>query len=229
MNNIYALFIDPIFSFMPLLWFLHTLFLIFLFYYLVRNRIKNTIYLFIIFVLINVLLGKTYPGFGRALANIPYFALGVMLREETWLKDKIISGRLLPIVSSLITLALVNVFVTQMEPEGSTLIIFKIIGGCFGSVCVTNIAVFMDKNGQEWKTDWLVTVGFYSMTIYLVHTFFVSTVRIMYSNVPIELYMHFELGALIAIISGICFPVLLEKRILRKNGLTRKYILGLSS
>jgi hypothetical protein len=50
----------------------------------------------------------------------------------------------------------------------------------------------------------------------------------LFSVVKKNIDLPFELSALIAITCGVVFPFLLEKVVLRKYWITRKFVLGLS-
>jgi hypothetical protein len=73
----------------------------------------------------------------------------------------------------------------------------------------------------------LTATGIYSMSIYLFHTLFESAMRIVLMQTFRELKIFFELVLLISVVSGLIFPLILEKYFLRKNKITRKFILGL--
>jgi hypothetical protein len=68
-------------------------------------------------------------------------------------------------------------------------------------------------------------IGFYSMSIYLLHTIFSSTVLII--NYQLLKTNYFLLPAIVAIFAGIFLPLVLEKYVIRKNYVMRKYILGM--
>ncbi|MCM8814122.1 MAG: hypothetical protein NC924_09355, partial [Candidatus Omnitrophica bacterium] len=59
------------------------------------------------------------------------------------------------------------------------------------------------------------------------HTLFESAVRLVFFQL-FRQKLPFELIAFIAISCGTFFPLLLEKKILRQNMLTKKFLLGLS-
>ena len=68
-------------------------------------------------------------------------------------------------------------------------------------------------------------IGFYSMSIYLLHTIFSSTVLII--NYQLLKTNYFLLPAIVAIFAGIFSPLILEMYVIRKNYVMRKYILGM--
>ncbi len=95
-------------------------------------------------------------------------------------------------------------------------------------MCVINTSILIDsKRKAGVERALLAEIGFYSMTIYLFHTLFQSVIRIGFYQV-LDLSVSFEVVALVAVVAGVVFPLLLEKMILRKNKFTKKYILGLT-
>jgi hypothetical protein len=66
------------------------------------------------------------------------------------------------------------------------------------------------------------------MTIYLFHTLFESTVRIGFLQVFKQMQVPFELIAFVAITCGVVLPLVLEKEVLRKYWVTKKFVLGLA-
>jgi hypothetical protein len=105
----------------------------------------------------------------------------------------------------------------------------KIITGIFGAVCVMNISLLVDSLPLSgWLRNILLRLDFYSMTIYLFHTLFQSTVRIMFYQVLADIQGRFELIMLCSVSAGIFFPMFLEKFVLRKFWFTRRYVLGLT-
>ena len=72
----------------------------------------------------------------------------------------------------------------------------------------------------------LRAAGYYSMSIFLLHTLFESFIRIVFYQLILSGNTKFEPIAVIAVGSGIVFPLLMEKFLLRKRALTRRYIFG---
>jgi hypothetical protein len=92
-----------------------------------------------------------------------------------------------------------------------------------------NISLLVDSLPLSgWLRNILLRLDFYSMTIYLFHTLFQSTVRIMFYQVLADIQFRFELVAFCLVSAGIVFPMILEKFVLRKFWFTQRYILGLT-
>jgi hypothetical protein len=210
-----------------LLWFLHALLLMFAIYPLARLFLNNLTILLLFFA-INGVLGSDYLVFGEALANMPFFAVGVMLRENRALAGMALSVHW-PYVFVPLTVFLLTYLVqlsVQIEPFYGFSIRFLL--GVAGSLFVINLSHFIAALSDARIKGVFMQVGYYSMGIYLLHTLFESTVRIGFLQVFKGLQTPFGLVAFIAITCGIIIPLALEKEVLRKYWFTRKFVLGLS-
>jgi len=227
-NNIFVLLTDPGNSYMPLLWFVHTLFLIFALYPLVRKFMKSWQIFLLLFVLNTVLGDNSLFFVGKALANMPFFIFGILLREGSGLMQHAIGAgwrrMLIPFVAFSIA------FTIDAMPNIPTYCVYllTIALGISGSLFVINLSHVIAKMQNAKVMGVLSGIGYYSMTIYLFHTFFESIVRIGFIQILESVWIPFEPIALLAVMSGIIFPLLLEKEVLRKHAIARRFILGLS-
>lgn len=228
-ESIIALLLTPSRSYMPLLWFVHALFLIFLIYPIIRTVINNNPIILLFFVLVNLLLGSDYIILGKVVANIPFFILGIILRETTELKKIAIAGKPMTIIASFIIFSLTYLLSLKLNTEHQAMYLFELVLGVIGTLFIINLSSFIDNSGRKNIKAVLTQIGFYSMTIYLFHTLFESAVRIGFQQVLGRFDISFEVMALTAIIAGVVFPLFLEMKILRQYIFTRKYILGSSS
>jgi len=231
LEKLFLILLDPLKSFMPLLWFIYTLFLIFLIYPPIRSIFRSNLLLLCLFLFFNVLGGYGYPVVGSVVIYMPYFISGVFLCENRALMGRIVTGK--PIVCFI----LVAFFILMVKFSEIVLVhgwfshLPSFIFGIFGAVCVVNISLLIDSVSCLGRLkNILYQLGFYSMTIYLFHTLFESAVRILFYQVLTGFRgrMGFEFIAFCAIGSGIVFPMVLEKFVLRKVDFTRRYLLGLA-
>lgn len=225
-DSIYALLSNPAKSYMPLLWFVYVLFLIFAIYPLARLFL-NTLSILLLLLVINAVLGNEYLVFGKALSNMPFFVVGVILRENGKL-SRMATGAdwryaFVPLVMFL--LAYVIQFSVNVESvyEYPTRFFLGVVGSLFVINISHSISAFSDKKIKGT----LIEIGYYSMSIYLFHTLFESTVRIGFLQVFKHVQAPFELIALVAITCGVAFSIVLEKEVLRKYWVTKKFVLGL--
>ncbi|MCP4131479.1 MAG: acyltransferase family protein [bacterium] len=229
LKSIYALLLEPIDSYMPLLWFVYALFIIFLVYPLVRMLINNNFIILLIFILLNVIFGSKYPVFGKALVSMPFFIIGIILRENLKFREKIISGTWISSALSVVLFFTFFLLLYYLNVERPVRYGIGLLLGLSGSISVLNISLLIERKSNSGTiSTLLVRTGFYSMSIYLFHTLFESAVRIGFNQVLGGLHVPFLAVAFVAVAAGIIFPLLLEKLILRKFAFTRKFILGLS-
>jgi fucose 4-O-acetylase-like acetyltransferase len=226
-DNIYALLTDPINSYMPLLWFMHALFLIFVLFPLARLFLNN-ISILLCLLVINTALGNDYLVLGKALAYMPFFVVGVIFKEHEKISRMTISNDwryvFVPLVMFVIAYA-IQLFVHFMPVYRYPTQFFF---GFVGSMVIINISHTISALSDTRIKGMLLQIGYYSMSIYLFHTLFESAVRIGFLQAFKNIQVPFELIAVIAITCGVVFPLVLEKEILRNNWVTKKFVLGLA-
>lgn len=226
-ESVYALLSNPLNSYMPLLWFIHALFLIFIIYPLLRLYIDNYL-LFVFFIIINSIIGNDFLVFGNSLRNISFFIFGVILRENSALTKKLNGATFYHILITLflfITFYYMQKFSYIPKYCGYSM---EILIGILGAMLVIDVshAILKFSNSKTKNVIW--KIGYYSMTIYLFHTLFESTVRIGFFQILKNIDVPFELIAFLAVSCGIIFPVIIEKKIFRRFRITKKFILGIS-
>ncbi len=205
-ESILALALDPVHSYMPLLWFIHALFFIFLIYPLLKKYMKNELLIISMFFIINFIAGNNYMFFGNIVEYFAYFTTGILLKDSTIL-SKIESYKFyLFFLLSMFFVFFVRVGLDEYGYLGQYSI------GVMGSLCIINVSFIISKVLRGKTKDIIEMIGFYSMSIYFFHT----------------LFENFLFIAFIAIFSGVLFPLVLERFVLRKNIYTRKYLLGLT-
>jgi fucose 4-O-acetylase-like acetyltransferase len=216
-------FIDPLNSYAPLLWFLQALFFIFCLYPWLR-RYLNEFAIILLFIGINEVFGSKYPVLGRVVANMPFFAFGVLLRIKLQ-GPRIEAGRrALPL--SLVAFALGCVLQINASRELSRDYLEQFTLAVVGMLLVINISASLARRRPGGVRALLFSLGVYSMTIYVLHSLFEGAARIGLMQIAKRLPMPFLTVALLAIIAGLSIPVLLEVGLIRRYPLTRRLILG---
>jgi|WetSurSiteA1Bulk_404760.scaffolds.fasta_scaffold00040_3 hypothetical protein len=225
-SHLSILLTHPMQSYMPLLWFVHALFLIFAVYPLLRRFLNNSI-IILFFVALTSIVGSDYPVFGKAFANMPFFIIGVVLRENVKLSTVAVGANWRYVIASLLLFLLSYAIKISfpIAPMYDNLLMFFI--GALGSIFIINISHSLSTYGNRRINDVLLLVGYCSMTVYLFHTLFESMVKIAFIQVFKDIEIPFELIAFSAIICGIIFPIIMEKFLLRRYWFTRKFILGI--
>jgi surface polysaccharide O-acyltransferase-like enzyme len=227
LESIHTILINPYRSYIPPLWYVHALFIIFVAYPLLRSWFSD-FSLLLLFTFLNIILDSDVTLYGKALHNIPFFITGIIFRSS-----KIVLARWLDGSASVILL-LSSFFVVSCyalkkyfhrDSPGEYPIVF--IAGVCGTLLTIILSRKIAKADAPGIRFILTATGIYSMSIYLFHTLFESAMRIVLMQTFRELKIFFELVLLISVVSGLIFPLILEKYFLRKNKITRKFILGL--
>ena len=172
--------------------------------------------------------GSDYLVFGNALANMPFFVVGVILRENVKLSRMTISSDWRYFAAPLLMFLFIYMIRLSINFEHVFGYLFRFSLGVMGSLFVINISHAFSFLSQNKIKVMLLQTGYYSMTIYLFHPLFESTVRIGFLQVFKNIHIPFGLIASLAIICGVFFPLVLEKELLRKYSVTKRFILGLT-
>jgi fucose 4-O-acetylase-like acetyltransferase len=225
-KSLYYLLTDPVHSYMPLLWFVYALFIIFAIYPLLRLLLPNIIILCTLLVCI-IYFGTDIPILGKSIFNMPFFIVGILLHENNRTNCTLLNTRFRNIFSTTIIFIIFYSVRIQYESIYIPDYLFIFILGTSGAIFVINISKVIAMNAPQKLAPTLTLLGFYSMTIYLFHTLFESTIRVIFMQKISFVAIPFEVTAITAIFAGIIFPLELEKRVLRKFLLTRKFLLGI--
>ena len=227
-KSITFLFIDPVNSYVPLLWFIYALFFIFLIYPIMYYSLfKSNLIVLLAVIIINLKFLKYIPpGIAKSFVNMSFFIVGRMIRDRLSFIEKYNKNMYnLIFIFVFLILFLTAFYFKDLYPQIKY--IFNLILGVSGSLLIVNLSILLE-NRLSFLGNILSSVGFYSMGIYLLHTLFVSSIRLIYyQKVGLYLNLPFILIALVAITFGVLLPLILEKYVLRKYPFSRKYILGI--
>ena len=226
-SSLIDLLLDPAGSFVPLLWFVHALFLIFVVYPPLRALLRSDVAILLLALVVNSVLPNEYLGLNRVLAHLPFFAAGAWLGSSGLLAGPIRAKPALvwALGASVVFIAL-YLPLAGMDISEPRLHVARVMLGLAGSAGVIGLAIWIDQKAAWMATFWAAT-GFYSMTIYLLHTLFESGVRVaafQIAGLPASMFVPV---ALVAVAAGVVFPFVLEKYVLRRFQVTRRLILGL--
>ncbi|MDH4317317.1 MAG: acyltransferase family protein [Desulfobulbaceae bacterium] len=227
-DALYTLFVDPPHSHMPLLWFVHALYLMFVCYPLARIFLNGPLIL-VLLIITNLLFGSNFKIFGPALSYMPFFVIGAFSKEYKVHLQVFMNHdpRYLIVLLLLFLSVYIGRLLGLLESINEYAPIFFL--GAVGSLLIVIASRAISSLSRNTKIKGLlVQVGLYSMTIYLFHTLFESTIKIGLLKAGNVIPIPFEFIALTAIICGVFFPLMLEKKVFRKYWVTRKVILGLS-
>ncbi len=220
-SKLFALISNPLNSYIPLLWFVHALLLIFLIYPVLKKLVKHDELLLLFVISINIVTGSDYEYFGKVIEFFPYFLSGLLLREKF---------RVLIIESSqfrgliIIMLGFASFVFFEFDRQHYLIDYFVAIFGALGVISIS-INITNYRNSKIFK--YFKVVGYYSMSIYLFHTLFESFARIIFVNMDYIDGVKFIIASFCSVLVGIIFPLILEKYIFRRFEITNKYLLGI--
>ncbi len=116
--------------------------------------------------------------------NLPVFTVGVLIGKQIDLDGVSMARNVFVMVGSLLIFSLIYINKTifvELPGAGPTV---KFVLAVSGSVFVISLSsIVVTSNGIIKRT--LMTAGFYSMSIYLLHTIFESGVRIFFHQVMV--------------------------------------------
>jgi fucose 4-O-acetylase-like acetyltransferase len=224
-NSFLSIFITSKGTYFPLLWFVYSLFIIFMIYPILRLTLRSKYLIFFLSISLLFINWPRYFYLSHVFMSLPFFCFGALFSSQidfdTLENRKVLYLLLIGIILLTLTYFFAEPFIENLL----YLKITKLIIGISGSLTVISIAAILNKGLN--LNHFLYVIGFYSMSIYLLHTIFSSSVSII--NYQILKTNYFIIPALFGIMMGICLPLILEMHVLRKYYITRKYILGLSS
>jgi fucose 4-O-acetylase-like acetyltransferase len=221
-KSFFDIFLNPIDSFAPILWFLYVLFEIFLIVPLIYFIVKKDIYALGCCFLLLFLPWSDLFMIGSLLFYLPIFIMGLVFFRQTLLKSNQYELGLCCIVLFGLLLASKHYF---HEPDALNRI-YRVVVGLLGSISAFFIARQISCNKNKLFKA-LKYVGIYSMGIYLLHTPIMNALRLFLSE-KFELsgpgFLPFAI-ILIAISTG--SPILLEDHLLRRSAIAARLVLGI--
>ena len=208
------------------LWFIWALWLIFLLITLFRNQTNRTI-LFGISLLIGFIPLKWPEIFciPQAINMLKYFMLGVFLADHRYWIEKAKNVPTLYPILALPLLFLMEFFV----PNKIYLQTIRIVLPFVGIYSVCSLSIWIKRNWNS-LTQKLLVVSASSYIIYLFHTTFEGFMKTALRKIPIlgngDDSILFSIKALLIIVTGIVFPILLHRFVLSRNNIFR-FLFGL--
>jgi fucose 4-O-acetylase-like acetyltransferase len=224
-NSFMSIFITSKGTYFPLLWFLYSLFIIFTIYPILNLVLRSKFLIFFISILLLFINWPRYFYLNHVFVSFPFFCFGALFSRQIDF-DTLENRKLIYLLLiGTILLTFTYFFAMPFIEDLLYIKVTKLIIGISGSLTIISLAAILNKGLN--LNHFLYVIGFYSMSIYLLHTIFSSSISII--NYQILKTNYFIIPALFGITIGIFLPLLLEMHVLRKYPITRKYILGLSS
>lgn len=213
--------INPIQGHATMLWFIYTLILVFILYPLLKMILRSDWLVFAATVALMYAPSTEYFCIKPLFDHLPFFVCGILLVGRIDFDEMPVPVSLAAIVAgTAVFIAMFLVKETVHVPVG------RLVMGISGSFVVIAVSSLLSRPAGNPLGLLFEKLGFYSMSIYLFHTFILGVARILkYDILGIEAY--FALGALVAVTAATAIPLVLERSVLRRVSLTRTFILGL--
>lgn len=218
-------FVSPVHSYMPLLWFMYSLFFMYL-VVLAATRVAGRqpgalLLLLCSAVYVAAPQAPEYFMLGSTLRNLPFFLLGFVWAAHHDIAAFCTAHRKYAACAAAL---FVVFFMAFREVENAHLAqVGALLLGFSGIASVCLLSAYVTEHDSFGLVE---RMGYYSMSIYLFHTLFESAIRVSFYQLLRIDRAYFLAGAVPAIAAGVVLPSLLEGVLIRRNRMLRKAILG---
>jgi len=218
------IFLNPLGGFSNILWFVYTLFVIFMLFPLLRLIVQNELLLFAVTILLSFLPWPHVFCLDLAFQYLPFFTAGCLLHKMSFLEDvRPSTGIVLPLCLYLVFFAM-RTHVSSFALASQTLSIALGVSGCL--VCIAVAALMAGKT--RFPTATIAALGMYSGGIYLLHTIFMGAAKVALTQVLHLGTPEFGVIALVMIFAGLVLPMVMEKYLIRRSAVASRFILGVN-
>lgn len=224
LSSLLQLFNNPLKSYVPILWFLHALIGIFLIYPILRMFLNSVVVL--IFSLLIVFLFAIFEiellVFKNMFDFLPYFSVGVLVGQYFTEDDFTRLGQIkVSLLLLFLTIFSFAMFTFTNQLWGGLGNYTKFLPGVLGAFLLISFANVIYKKKYSKLFSQL---GVASMSIYLFHTIFESTFRILMTKYT---EFNFLITATISISIATLLPYLLERFLIRRSKFLSRFLLGI--
>ncbi|WP_155325347.1 acyltransferase family protein [Desulfosarcina ovata] len=227
LESVFKVVTNPTQSYKPILWYMFTLFMMFVIFPPLKKLFKSEIKLFLVSIVLLYIPWTNYFCINKLLLNFPVFILGYLIYSNFKLDTINLYKILIIFFASASILFISYYFYVSIKDlyyyERTTRLVLASSGSFF---CLSISSIIYYLENSIIKTS-LKTIGFYSMSIFLFHTLFESSIRLVYYQILQRDNSYFIPTAIFAVGSGIIFPLIIEKHYLRKFTITRQLVLGI--
>ena len=225
-NILYYIFLNPLGGFSNILWFVYTLFVIFMLFPMLRLVVRNDLLLFAVTILLSFLPWPHVFCLDLAFQYLPFFAAGCLLHSRSFLEEvRPVTGIILPLCLYVVFFAM-RAHVSSFAPLASQAISIGL--GVSGSmVCIAVAALIAGK--ARFPAGTVAVLGVYASGIYLLHTIFMGAAKVSLTQVMHLGTSEFAVIALVMIFAGLVLPVVTEKYLIRRSVVASRFILGVEA
>jgi exopolysaccharide production protein ExoZ len=213
--------LNPFQSFEPILWFLYVLFEIFVVFSISRYITNNILILLGVYIILSLLPPVDIFMIGTLFCYLPVFTIGFISFRYGIFNNQGVGLGIISL-SFFIILIISNYFINY---QGIAQRCFRLLIGVAGSIFWFSTAIQIGKNNNK-IIELMKYVGIYTMAIYLFHSQFMVAIQIFLLQVVKLSYPGFLGMALVTIIIGLSFPILLEKYCLNRYSIVAQLVLG---
>jgi len=194
-------------------WFLYTLFLMYVTYFLFNKLFKTySKYIFVLFSVV-LLLSNTYTSvrvIDKYTINIIYFSLGILLSKSLLSNKTLLTHKISSLSAAIMALLFLSIEIIYLSNSiNYNAIHIKTINLFFANYGIFTI-IYLSANIMRFRLlNFLKEIGEYSMVIYLAHSLFGSGARIIISRIfgIDNILIHIIFG----MFCGVVFPIVLYK------------------
>jgi fucose 4-O-acetylase-like acetyltransferase len=224
--TLWSVVVNPANSYMPLLWYMYSLLLMYTILLAALRCTAKAYYIFALATAGYILMPSIDDTFSllSTASNFPFFLFGYLIASKYAIEEFARSNRKYIILTCIVFGVAYSLHLTtrNIQLTRVCLLILGISGILFANFLSSYIL------DHRIRTIFC-SIGYYSMTIYLLHPMFESAVRILlYQKFKIS-DAYFLPGAGVAMSLGLCLPLLFEKHLIRRNQLLRMLFLGVSA
>jgi len=216
-RSVAALLWDPLHSYVPLLWFLYSMFFAFALHPLLHRVLRSDWAVLVLSYGLFLWVGSDRMGLTVVFTQFAYFALGICLEPHlARIQSK----------SLILLAAAVAVFTAGFLAYDQTWKPLAIaILGTSGGMAVVLACMSWDRTSVRPRFySWFLFLGNTSMVLYILHTPFESAVRILMGK--LNHGRTTTLAIALAILAGILGPLVVNRLVFRKSPLARRLLLG---
>ena len=212
------IFLCPASGFAIILWFIYTLFVIFLLYPPVKWLLRRDEVIWVVSLATTLLPWPDVFCLKWVFDFLPFFTAGILLyRHISW--GELSRSRALWLALAATVLFGLSYILREHVPTGGATAV-----AIAGSVASLGWALVLVNSGISFLWERL---GYWSAGIYFLHTLSMGPVKILLYQVTSWGAAHFLPTLFLSCLAGLAIPVLLEKFVLRRYPLLARLILGI--
>jgi surface polysaccharide O-acyltransferase-like enzyme len=220
-NLLYFVFLNPLGGFSNILWFIYTLFVIFLLFPILRLLVKNDLVLMAVTILLSLFPWPQAFCLDQAFLHLPFFTAGYVLYRMSFFDEvRPLAGIAAPLVIYL------SVFVLRSHAGSfaASRAISILLGVTGGLGCITAAAYSLC--GPPFLSRMMTILGVSATGIYLLHTIAMGAVKIFLTQVMQYGESAFLPIAVAMAAAGLALPLIIERYVIRRSSVASRLILG---